>query len=197
MANYLSHDCVNSAEGVIGELTVPGNGGGDIFAECMWYRWVYDKITTEFSDLSLKMRNMPDPVIAREKIWVPFMRDEMKIGENSVIIGHSSGAVAAIRFSEIYKVHGIILVGAYTTDCGLENERLAGYFNRPWLWDKARENTNWIVQFGSEDDPFLDWNEQLEVSKQLNTEFHKFKDRGHFQSIVFPEVIKVLKDKIK
>lgn len=176
---------------------IPGNGGGDVFADGMWYGWVYDKLKEKFPSIEVKMHNMPDPEVAREKIWIPFMRDEMKIGEGTVIIGHSSGAVAAIRYSEQYKVKGIILVGAYTTDGGEENERLSGYFNRPWKWQEAKKNTDWIIQFGSEDDPFLDWTEQKEVAEQLNTEFHKYTDRGHFQSNVFPEIIKVLKEKMK
>lgn len=53
---------------------------------------------------------MPDPITAKESIWIPFMREQMECDENTVIIGHSSGAEAAMRFAEKYKVKGIILV---------------------------------------------------------------------------------------
>ena len=59
------------------------------------------------------LRNMPDPVTARRSIWLPFMKDELGVDEQTVIIGHSSGACAAVRFAETNKVAGIILVGAY------------------------------------------------------------------------------------
>ena len=36
---------------------------------------------------------MPDPLYARKSIWLPFMEDELGIGEDDIIIGHSSGAV--------------------------------------------------------------------------------------------------------
>lgn len=69
---------------------------------------------------------------------------------------------------------GIILVSAYTTDQGDELEASSGYFNRPWGWDKIRENTgDNIVQFGSTDDPFLPWSEQQEVADNLQAELHK------------------------
>ena len=58
---------------------------------------------------------MPDPVTARRSIWLPFMKDELGVDEQTVIIGHSSGACAAVRFAETNKVAGIILVGAYTS----------------------------------------------------------------------------------
>ena len=51
-------------------------------------------------------RNMPDPVGARESIWLPFMRDELGCGEDTVIVGHSSGAAAAMRFAESQRVAG-------------------------------------------------------------------------------------------
>ena len=61
------------------------------------------------------LRNMPDPITARRSIWLPFMKDELGVDEQTIIIGHSSGACAAVRFAETNKVAGIILVGAYTS----------------------------------------------------------------------------------
>lgn len=176
---------------------VPGNGGCDVFSDDMWYNWVKNKLNAYDPKLNVRAENMPDPIVGRESLWIPFMREELKIGENSIIVGHSTGAVAAVRFCEQYKVRGIVIVGAYTTDCGIENERLSGYFDRPWEWDKVKTNTDWIVQFGSEDDEYLSWAEQVEVSVGLKSEFHQFKDRGHFISGVFPEMIKVLKQKLE
>jgi hypothetical protein len=54
---------------------------------------------------------MPDPYVARESIWIPFMKNDLgcnkdtvcscKIGPNSyflqIVVGHSSGAEAAMR----------------------------------------------------------------------------------------------------
>uniref|UniRef100_A0A8K9Y2U9 RB binding protein 9, serine hydrolase n=1 Tax=Oncorhynchus mykiss TaxID=8022 RepID=A0A8K9Y2U9_ONCMY len=100
------------------------------------------------------LRNMPDPVTARESIWLPFMQEELECDEETVIIGHSSGAVAAMRYAETHKVFGLILVGAYTYDLGDERES-AGH----WEWEQMRRNVGHIVQFGSKDDPFLPWEE--------------------------------------
>ena len=35
---------------------------------------------------------MPDPNLARESVWVPFMRDTLRCDANTVVVGHSSGA---------------------------------------------------------------------------------------------------------
>ena len=69
----------------------------------------------ELPGFTSELRNMPDPITARRSIWLPFMKDELGVDEQTVIIGHSSGACAAVRFAETNKVAGIILVGAYTS----------------------------------------------------------------------------------
>lgn len=87
---------------------IPGNGAGDIF-HANWYGWAHKQIN-KMENVSCDLRNMPDPITARESIWIPFMREQMECDEDTVIIGHSSGAEAAMRFAEKYKVKGIILV---------------------------------------------------------------------------------------
>jgi len=32
--------------------------------------------------------------------WLPFLKDELKADEYSILIGHSSGSIAALRFAE-------------------------------------------------------------------------------------------------
>ncbi|XP_076159087.1 serine hydrolase RBBP9 isoform X1 [Alosa pseudoharengus] len=172
-------------------IIVPGNGAGDV-EHCNWYGWANKQIN-KIPGMTSLLRNMPDPVTARETIWLPFMEEELKCDEETVIIGHSSGAAAAMRYAETRKVFAIVLVGAYTSDLGDETERESGYFSRPWQWEQIRGNVSHIVQFGSTDDPFLPWEEQEEVANGLQAELHKYSDRGHFMNSQFPELIKVVK----
>jgi len=175
---------------------VPGNGCGDI-ADCNWYAYVHDELSLFLDPSRVFMRNMPDARLAREKFWIPFMRDTLKCDQHSIIVGHSSGALAAVRFAEKYPVAGLVLVGAYVSDLGDETERASGYFDRPWQWDEVKKNAGFVVQFGSEDDPFLPWDEQKEVATNLGADLKGYKDRGHFMTRTFPEVVDVVKQRIK
>ena len=83
------------------------------------------------------------------------------------------------------------------SDLGDSTEAASGYFSDPWQWEKAKANAGFVVLFGSTDDPFLPWSEQETVSTSLGAELHKFSDRGHFMDQTFPELIKVVQDKIK
>ena len=41
---------------------------------------------------------------AKESIWLPFIKSELGGNEESIIVGHSSGAEAAMRYAENNKV---------------------------------------------------------------------------------------------
>ncbi|XP_077088069.1 serine hydrolase RBBP9 [Siphateles boraxobius] len=172
-------------------VIVPGNGGGNV-EDYNWYGWANKRIN-EIPDVSCELRNMPDPVTAKESIWLPFMETDLRCDEETLIIGHSSGAAAAMRYAETHRVFAIILVGAYTSDLGVENERESGYFSRPWEWEKIRTNVKYILQFGSTDDPFLPWEEQREVADGLKTDLFKYTDQGHFMNTAFPELIDAIR----
>ena len=121
----------------------------------------------------------------------------MKLDETSVIVGHSSGAVAAMRYAEQYKIRVIVIVSSYTSHLGDETEKASGYFDEPWNWEKIREHCGFIVQFGSTDDPLVPWSEQEEVAKELKSDLKQFSDRGHFMNTTFPELIKVVEQCLK
>lgn len=173
---------------------VPGNGVGNV-ERSNWYSWVRHQMHAPPS-VEVALREMPDPLYAKESIWHPFMEEELGCGPDTIIVGHSSGAAAAMRFAETRKVKGLVLVSAYTTDQGCDVEATSGYFSRPWKWEEIKRNAGFIVQFASEDDHLLPWSEQMEVATSLNLELKAFKDRGHFQDECFPELVEVLKAKL-
>ncbi len=178
--------------GVTAVAIIPGNGSGNV-EYSNWYASVRDDLNRN-STIKAVLKNMPDPVLARESIWIPFMHDRLKCDENTIIIGHSSGAIAAMRYAETFKVRGIILVSAYLTDLDDETEKASGYFDRPWEWNKIKDNVQFVIQFGSTDDPFVPWNEQQQIADRLSTDLRKYNNKGHFQNVNFPELVKVVSE---
>ena len=108
-------------------VIVPGNGipANGIYSS-NWYNVpaIQLKAVGLFSEVILY--NMPDSITAREEIWVPFLLNECKADEKSIIIGHSSGAEACMRLLEKQKLFGAVLVSVCHTDLGDEHERIAG-----------------------------------------------------------------------
>lgn len=156
----------------------------------------YAKRELEALGLPVVARAFPDPVLAREQYWLPFLHDELKADEHAILIGTSSGAIAAMRYAEKYRVYGSVIIGAYYTHMGDANEKASGYFDRPWDWERMKANQNWIIQFASTDDPFIPIAEAHYVRDHLNTDYHEFTDRGHFMTPAFPELIEAVRRKI-
>lgn len=181
-------------------ILLPGNGGASPKRD-HWFPWV----TTEIKKLGLEVmaQEMPDSQIAHMNIWLPFIKNELKADENSIIIGHSSGGVAALRYLEENRLFGAIVVGVNYTDLGYPEEKEAGWYEKPWQWEKIIQNAQWIAQFDSIDDPFIPIEEPRYIQKQLNSEYYEFSDRGHFmisenpRNATFLEIIDVLKQKLK
>mmetsp|Transcript_2869 Transcript_2869/g.4405 ORF Transcript_2869/g.4405 Transcript_2869/m.4405 type:complete len:235 (-) Transcript_2869:232-936(-) len=175
-------------------VIVPGNGCYPV-DDSNWYSSVAKAL--EGKGFECFLENMPDPNKARESIWIPFIQDKLKADSNTILVGHSSGAEAGMRYAEERKLKGLVLVSACYTDLGVENERQAGYYSRPWEWKKIRENCEWILQLASDNDPFIPEKEMLHVAENLDSEYHCLKGRGHFLGWQLPEVVALIEDKLK
>ena len=119
-------------------ILIPGNGGGS--PQDNWFPW----LEKELPKLGIEVINVqfPDPELARKKFWLPFI-EKLGADENTILIGHSSGGLAAMRYAETNKLLGSILVGACYTDLGYDSERQSGYYDDPWNWDAIKKNQKW------------------------------------------------------
>lgn len=173
-------------------ILIHGNGGSSPYE--IWFPYI--KLELENLGLKVIARQFPDSDLAREIYWIPFLK-ELKADENTILIGHSSGALAAMRYAEKNQIYGSVLVGAMHTDLGYETETISGYYNRPFNWKNIKENQNWIIQFASTDDPFIPICEPRFIKDQLKSEYYEFNKQGHFNDqIKFPELIAALKKKL-
>eukprot|EP00039_Didymoeca_costata_P033621 m.43280 g.43280 ORF g.43280 m.43280 type:complete len:201 (-) comp9962_c0_seq1:222-824(-) len=181
-------------------VIVPGNGCDGNVLDANWYGWLCRTLNKSGVLDEVVCKTMPDPYKARRSIWIPFMKDDLKIGQDTIAIGHSSGAVALMRFAEEHKVGMIVLVSACYTDLGEENERQAGYYPSPdgkenqWKFEAMKENCSKIFQFHSNDDPFIPLDEARRVQKELVSEENYFEppNRSHFFDYPFPELAKLV-----
>lgn len=173
-------------------IIIHGNGG--CTAEHFWYSAVAREL--EKMGLSVTVPTMPDNVEAKASIWLPYMKNSLKCNENTIIVGHSSGAVAAMRYAERYSLLGTILVAPCYTDLGFESERLSGYYDTPWQWDTIKENQQWIAQLASSDDPHIPIDQAQYINRKLGTEYFEFSNEGHFTKKVIPGVISIITSKL-
>ena len=114
----------------------------------------------------------PDNVKARARYWLPFI-DELGADERTILIGHSSGAVAAMRYAETHRLLGSVLVGVCHTDLGDAFEAASGYYREPWQWQRIRDNQQWMAIYSSTDDPNIPIAEPRFVAAQLRLQLFR------------------------
>ena len=146
--------------------------------------------------LDVVNRTFPDNVRARAAVWLPFL-DQLGADANTILIGHSSGAVAALRYAETHRLLGSVLVGVCHTDLGDPGERASGYYRDPWRWDDIRVHQRWIGIFQSRDDPLIPVSEARYVAARLGCSYFEHADRGHFvDPVPFPELVQFVRRKL-
>ena len=172
-------------------ILIHGNGGstaGDI-----WLPWLERELTA--LGLDVINETFPDNVKARASIWLPHL-EALGADHQTIVIGHSSGALAAMRYAETHRLAGSILVGVCHTDLGDPLERASGYYDRPWQWQRIRDHQPWIAIFSSSDDGHIPISEPRFVAAQLRCSHFEFADRGHFvDRPEFPEIVSLVRKK--
>lgn len=173
-------------------ILIHGNGG--CTAADGWLPFVERDLSA--LGLDVVNRTFPDNVRARASVWLPFL-EELGADERTVIIGHSSGAVAALRYAESHRLLGSVLVAVCHTDLDDPGERASGYYQGPWRWDDIRRNQEWTAIFQSDDDPHIPVAEARFVAAQLRANYFEHTDRGHFTSReAFPELVRFVARKL-
>jgi predicted alpha/beta hydrolase family esterase len=173
-----------------------GNGGGS--GHDQWFPYI--KRELEKAGITCVAPDLPDAQLARKQFWFPYFTNVLKLGPDDIVVGHSSGALAILKYAEDHKLGGSVLVGVYYTDLGYEDERTSGYFDTPWRWDSIKANQPWTAIFASTDDPYIPIAEPKYIRDKLGSRYFEFSDQGHFgldetPKLAFPELLDFLKQK--
>lgn len=174
-------------------IIAPGNGCTQI-RRSNWYGWLHDTLSK--NGIASICENFPDPYAAKREIWLPHI-ESLGADEDTVLVGHSSGAQAALRFAETHKLKAVVLVSATYTDLGDAGERASGYYpqgeDNPYQFSAMRENCPVWHQFHSDDDPFIPVAEaeRIRDGLGLSDTYYLLSGRSHFFE-PFPELPELL-----
>ena len=163
-------------------IIAPGNGGcGRNIKKANWYGWFHKEMLSRGHDSICE--NWPDPNICHQSNWISYCINDLKADENTIVVGHSTGALLAMRLAETIKLKGIVLVAAAHTDLGDAGERASGYFDTDWDWTTQKKNAGFIHQFHSKDDHLIPVAEARYVANQLqgnNAVYEELNGYSHF-----------------
>merc|ERR1711924_211841 len=140
-------------------VILPGNGGNEYPAPLRGN--FYDDLAKRLEESKLFSEvvatSMPDACAARRSIWIPHLVDTIGVSEDTIVIGHSSGAEACMRLAEDTKLYGIIwlLHAILTRRCWRACLGVVPTIRRRLALGKNEKQHAVQDQFHSDDDCFI------------------------------------------
>lgn len=114
--------------------------------------------------------------------WTTSIQDEFVIDEETSIVGHSLGAVLALKLlqNSSIKIDRLLLVSGWDFwDLTPEHKT---FFDVPVDHEKVIVNSTRISVVHSTNDPYITVYQAEEMSKRLKADFHKVENGGHLQA---------------
>lgn len=170
--------------------------GKDTNPSQKWYPWLANKMKKR--DIEYIAPELPDAQDPYINEWIGELE---KSGPNkdSVLIGHSRGGVAILRYLEKspddLKIKKVILVAANSGNLTKRNktENNKGFFTeKGYDFQKIKYHCNDFVVLHSKDDEWVPFEAGVENAVGLGAKFLQFNNRGHFGKKVdsIPELLK-------
>jgi predicted alpha/beta hydrolase family esterase len=152
-----------------------------------WIPWTQKELNKK--DIISQALEMPHPF---DPVYTEYCEvfNQMKIDNQTVLVGHSSGAGFLLRYfsehSEL-KPNKIILVAPWIDP---EKEFDKGFFD--FEIDQNLVGRTELHIFMSSDDEDQLSSFKIVKEKLPNAIYHEFNDRGHFLTVEFPELLEIL-----
>lgn len=156
-----------------------------------WFPWLEENLRNlGYSVLNL---SMPNPNKPERKTWVKHLQDHATVNKNTIIVAHSIGCMAVIRYLEKISNNpkALILVAPF-----VENEKkyktIKSFFHGPINWNKIKKCTN-IYTLHSDDDPYVSLWQRLIFKDEANATNIVQKGQEHFDGDKIPKVLDIIK----
>lgn len=165
-----------------------------------WFPWLVHELRQKGHSVWVPdLPHAESPSIPR---WNAFIRKEWTFDQESIIIGHSSGAVAVLGVLQELpiktKIDKAILVAGFTTD--LDWDPLQELFSYRFHWGAIKKKANKFILFHSDDDPYVPLWHGEKLEKLLDAELVVMKGQKHFsvstdsKYTTFPELLEKILD---
>lgn len=152
-----------------------------------WHPWLKKEL--EKNNFKVEVPAMPNTDEPEIKSWVSKLSEVVgKADEETYFIGHSIGCQTILRYLEGLKskIGGVVFVAGWfnlTKEAmpGEEEEKIA----KPWIEtpiniEKVKKACNKIIAIFSDNDPYVDLEENKTAFEKLNAEIVVEKNKGHF-----------------
>ena len=176
--------------------------GTDATSKDNWFPWLKKELESDGWDVwvpDLPKANKPN---SKRYNTFLFSKKELHLNDETVMIGHSSGAVAILGFLQQLPddvvIKRIILAGAFKNDLGWDS--LKEMFVEPLDFQKIKKHVKEITLLHADNDPYIPIEQAEFLTEQLDGELIILSGQKHFSESMdpkynkFPFIAELLKD---
>lgn len=168
--------------------------------EANWFMWLKGKLIGEGNKVWLPQ--LPDSDKPNSKTYNRFLlaNPNFVIDSDTILIGHSSGAVEVLRLLEQLPkdtvVKAAILVSAFKDD--LKWDALVDLFQEPLDFKNIKSHCNKFIFIHSDNDPYVPLEHAKYLSTELKGELNIIEGQGHFNTEAssdykqFPRLLEII-----
>jgi predicted alpha/beta hydrolase family esterase len=169
-----------------------------------WFSWLEKELTK--LGYTVWVPDLPQadhPNIERYNKFL--LGSDFKFNSETIIIGHSSGAVEILgllndpNFPKDVKVKACFLVGAFKGDLGWES--LKG-MKTDFDYELVKQKSSKFIFIHSDNDPYCPIEDTRDLCKQVDGKFIEIPEQGHFNTGFdpkykeFPELAEIIKNEV-
>ena len=167
-----------------------------------WFQWLKKKL--EAKGLTVWLPQLPGAEQPSLANWQQFVKDgcPFPINEETLIVGHSSGAILALVLAEnnVAKIGAIVDVSVFH-DNSLQWQPNDKLFDVQFDWTAIRQGVNELLFIHSDNDPYVPLNQAQHVATNSGGEIIIIPGEGHFnlersdEYKQFPKLIEILEER--
>lgn len=167
-----------------------------------WFTWLKSEL--EKRGFQVWLPQLPHAEQPSLNEWYKFIQKEcpFAINEDTLIVGHSSGAILALIIAQnnMEKVGAIVDISVFH-DNSLQWEPNSKLFDVKFDWQAIRQGTNKLLCVHSDDDPYVPLGQAQYVANNCRAELIMIPGQGHFnlekseEYRQFPQLLELIDQK--
>lgn len=167
-----------------------------------WFGWLKTKLTA--MGIEVWLPALPNPNQPSLRQWADYVHAScpFAIGQDTLIIGHSSGAILALVLAqENHTPVGALVAVSVFYDNSLNWQPNNKLFDVGFDWPAIQKGAAKLLLVHSDNDPYVPLEQARFVADKCHAQIVVLSDQGHFNTEAsesynqFPELLEILRQK--